>query len=64
MYTIYKFLLRGICMEKPSKHKKNKVPKISEEQYAEYLSSLRGEETQSEQSQALQGESKPSTDLQ
>lgn len=51
-------------MEKPSKHKKNKVPKISEEQYAEYLSSLRGEETQSEQSQALQGESKPSTDLQ
>lgn len=51
-------------MGKQSKSKKDKVPKISEEQYAEYLSTLRGEETQNEQPQPLQTESKSSTDLQ
>ena len=31
----------GACMSKPSKTKKNKVPKITEEEYMAYVSALR-----------------------
>jgi hypothetical protein len=34
-----------LYMSKPLKHKKNKVPKITEEEYANYLSSLKAVET-------------------
>ena len=51
-------------MGKPSKSKKEKVPKINEQQYAEYLSFLRGEESNNDKPQPLQTESKQSTDLQ
>lgn len=51
-------------MGKPSKSKKEKVPKINEQQYAEYLSFLRGEEENTKQPQPLPTESQPTTDLQ
>ena len=38
-------------MSKSSKNKKNKVPKITEEEYANYLSALKGPQQQGLQTQ-------------
>ena len=47
-------------MGKPIKNKKNKVPKITEEQYAAYLTFLKGEEQpKSEGEQTVKDEVKP-----
>ena len=37
------FLFGGLVMSKPMKTKKDKVPKITEEEYANYISSLRNQ---------------------
>ena len=51
-------------MGKPSKNKKEKVPKINEQQYAEYLSYLRGEEESQGSPPPLPTESNTPADLQ
>jgi hypothetical protein len=40
-HTFTKSKRGGTCMNKPTKNKKDKVPKITEAEYAAYLSSLR-----------------------
>ena len=40
-HTFTKSERGGACMSKPTKSKKDKVPKITEAEYAAYLSSLR-----------------------
>lgn len=41
-------------MSRSSKNKKNKVPKITEEEYAAYLSTLKAPETQTVEKQSEQ----------
>ena len=48
-------------MSKSSKNKKNKVPKITEEEYANYLSALKAPQEQSVQTQ---GEKQAQTEYQ
>jgi hypothetical protein len=40
-HTFYKIQRGGVCMSKGSKPKKQKVPKLTEAEYAAYLSALR-----------------------
>ena len=42
-YTFYKIPSEDFCMGKGNKVKKEKVPKITEEEYAAYLSALKVE---------------------
>ena len=40
-HTFYKIQRGGVCMSKGSKSKKEKVPKLTEAEYAAYLTALR-----------------------
>lgn len=51
-------------MKKALKTKKEKIPKINEEQYAQYISLLRGESSQDEQSSIKKQEERTQADLQ
>ena len=52
--TFYKIPREDFCMGKGNKPKKEKVPKITEEEYAAYLSALKVEERIEEEKQSTE----------